>query len=87
MSEQTNVQCNVLSAEETAKYLGISLWTIRQRTKPGCKDPIPHVRLGKRVLFYRDILDSWIKKKVAESMAPAEAPTPSNYGKLRPVSL
>ena len=49
-----------LSAAEAAKLLGISermLWTM---TKAG---EVPHIRLGRRTLYPRPLLEEWVLKR------------------------
>lgn len=47
----------LLSAQEAARVLGISertLWTMKER------DAVPHVNIGRRVLYPRGELTGWI---------------------------
>lgn len=52
----------LLSINDTAKYLGISAKTIRNRLGPKAPKPFPikHKRWGKRVLFDKKDLDKYV---------------------------
>lgn len=52
-------------ARDAAKYLGISYWKLLDMAKRG---EIPHVRVGKLVLFRRDTLDAWLAELEAASV-------------------
>jgi len=54
-----------LNAKEAARSLSISerlLWTLTNQGK------IPHMRLGKRVLYPVDLLRDWFNKQVTNAM-------------------
>jgi len=53
-----------MTVEEASAYLGLSEDTI-QRVM--CGDGIPHIRVGRRVLFLRASLDRWLEKREAET--------------------
>lgn len=55
-----------LDVEEAASYLKLSKPSIYRRVSD---NTIPHIKLGRRVLFERDTLDEW----VASHRAPATA--------------
>jgi excisionase family DNA binding protein len=55
-----------LKAREAASLLGISYWKVLEMAKRG---EIPHVRVGKLVLFRQDTLHRWLAEQEA-----------SNYG-------
>jgi hypothetical protein len=52
----------LFSIEETAEYLGIASKTIRNRVGPRSPNPFPvkHKKIGKRVLFDRNDLDTFV---------------------------
>jgi excisionase family DNA binding protein len=56
---------STLKAREAARYLGISYWKILDMAK---KSEIPHVRVGKIVLFRRETLDHWLAQQEAASV-------------------
>lgn len=56
---------STLKAREAAKYLNISYWKILDMAK---KNEIPHIRIGKLVLFRRETLDSWLAHREAASV-------------------
>lgn len=49
-----------LKAREAASFLGISYWKLLDMAKRG---EIPHVRVGKLLLFRRDSLENWLVKQ------------------------
>lgn len=63
-----------MTANEAAKYIGISYWLLLDMAK---KNEIPVIRCGRRKLFRKETLDRWMSNQetqVSES---------DNYGKLR----
>lgn len=54
-----------LTAREAAEYLGISYWLITQLVK---RKQIPCSRVGKRILFRKEILDIYLSKKEKDSL-------------------
>jgi excisionase family DNA binding protein len=52
----------LLSAAEAARELGVSESSLRRRTKEGT---IQAIRIGRRVLYSRQALVSWIQTGVA----------------------
>ena len=67
----------MFTAQEAANYLKISYYTALQQAKKG---HIPCVRVGSRVLFSQEGLDSWIEAKETSSVCK-----PDGYGKLRKI--
>jgi excisionase family DNA binding protein len=47
----------LLNTNEAARQLGVSESSLRRRTKEGI---IPAIKLGRRVLYSRHALNSWI---------------------------
>ena len=54
-----------LTAKEAADYLGISYWLITQLVK---RKQIPCSRVGKRLLFRKEVLDIFLSKKENDSI-------------------
>jgi excisionase family DNA binding protein len=52
----------LLSAKETAKLLGISERTLFTLTKAG---DVPHIRIGRRIMYPRTSLVEWIEQRSA----------------------
>ena len=61
-----------LSVAEAAMFLGVSQKTL-QRAIRGAGRPLPHIRIGRRVLLARADLDRWItaQRIVPSVMSPA----------------
>lgn len=53
-----------MSAQDAARYLGISYWLITQMVKKG---EIPHIRLGKKIFFRKQTLDQFMDVQEKES--------------------
>lgn len=54
-----------LTAKEAAEYLGISYWLITQLVR---RKQIPCSRVGKRILFRKEVLDIYLSKKENDSL-------------------
>lgn len=67
-----------LEAKEAAAYIGVSYWTILDMAK---QKRIPHVRVGRRVLFRTVALDSWMDEQEKQSVAQI-----NEFGKIRRLS-
>ena len=73
----------MLTAKEAADFLLISYDCLLNNAK---KNLIPHVRVGNRVLFSLEGLESWIAEQEAEIMKPTKTePKIIDYGKLRKI--
>lgn len=59
------MQRTTLTAKEAAEYLGISYWLITQLVK---RKQIPCSRVGKRILFRKEVLDVYLSKKENDSI-------------------
>ena len=70
----------MFTAQEGADYLKISYYTALQKAKQG---EIPCIRIGSRVLFSQEGLDTWIEQQEAASVKPVEET--KEYGKLRKI--
>lgn len=66
------------SAAEAAKYLGISGWLVLELVK---RREIPAIRAGRRVLFRKETLDSWMQEQEEKSIQTIH----SQVGKIRKV--
>lgn len=58
-----------MEASEAAALLGLSVWTLYDLAR---RRAIPHVRVGRRVLFRRTSLLAWLDQQEAASTAPPE---------------
>ena len=54
-----------LKARQAAAYLGISYWKILDMVKKG---EIPHIKVGKLVLFRQETLDQWLVEQEQQSV-------------------
>ncbi|NLG32109.1 MAG: helix-turn-helix domain-containing protein [Syntrophomonadaceae bacterium] len=71
---------HMMEAQEAATWLHISYYTLLQKAKKG---EIPCVRIGSRVLFSQEGLETWIEEQEAASIKPTHAD--QGYGKLRKI--
>ena len=53
-----------IEAREAAEIIGLSEWTVYDLAR---RREIPHIRLGRRVLFRRTTLLSWLSEREAQS--------------------
>lgn len=53
-------------AKEAAGFLGISYWKVLDMAKKG---EIPHIRVGKLVLFRRESVEKWLTEHETANMA------------------
>lgn len=70
---------HMLEAQEAAGYLKVSYWTLLEKAKKGL---IPCTRVGRRVLFSQEGLDSWIEQQEAKSI---QSEPEQQYGVLRKI--
>lgn len=54
---------NMLDIKQTALYLNVSVSLIRKLVR---KCEIPHNRIGNKLLFRKDKIDSWLKENQNE---------------------
>lgn len=59
------IQRTTLTAKEAAEYLGISYCLITQLVR---RKQIPCSRVGKRILFRKEVLDIYLSKKENDSL-------------------
>lgn len=67
-----------MCAKDTAKYLGISYYTLLELRKQG---KIPNSKIGRKYLFRKDTLDLWLQEQ--ETASVKSEPESVGYGKLR----
>lgn len=60
-----------IEAGEAADLLGLSVWTLYDLAR---RRSIPHIRVGRRVLFRRASLLAWLDQQEAASTTPPEPP-------------
>ncbi|NLB87850.1 MAG: helix-turn-helix domain-containing protein [Syntrophomonadaceae bacterium] len=72
----------MLEAKEAADYLKVSYWTLLDKAKKGA---IPHVKVGRRVLFSLEGLSEWIKEQELSSVSKESESQKSQYGVLRKI--
>jgi len=65
-----------IEASEAAELLGISAWSIYDLAR---RREIPHIKLGRRVLFRRTSLLAWLDEREAASLRQE----PVSTGKIR----
>lgn len=58
--ELEKITRTTLTMKETAEYLGVSYWLVTQLVK---RKQIPCSRVGGKVLFRKEALDSYLKQK------------------------
>ncbi|MFU1991979.1 excisionase family DNA-binding protein [Priestia megaterium] len=51
------MKCQTMSVKDAALYMGVSKDKIYELTR---KRNIPHLRLGRRILFRKHVLDIWM---------------------------
>lgn len=72
-----------MTAQDAAKYLGISYWLILEMVK---QNKIPFIPLGSKRLFRKVALDKWIEEMETKSVETTTDSQISNeYGKLRKI--
>lgn len=49
-----------LTVKQLAATLGVKVGWVYSRTSPRCSDPIPHMKVGKYVLFYLSKVQEWL---------------------------
>lgn len=65
-----------ITAPEAAQILGVSEWTVYDLAR---RRVIPHIRLGRRVLFRRSTILTWLEQQEAASLKSE----PVQFGKIR----
>jgi excisionase family DNA binding protein len=63
----------IMNVQQLAEFLGAPVHTIhgltRKRSRMRHENPLPHVRIGKRLYFRRETVEAWIKANEEESVA------------------
>ncbi len=57
----TTLEKLAMSVEEVAKSIGVSTTTIYKLVKEG---KIPHKKIGGRIVFHRNSIESWLQDEV-----------------------
>ncbi len=58
----------LLTVEEVAQLLKVSRSWVYEHSRPQCAEPLPHVKLGKYLRFYKeDVLDYLERRRQAET--------------------
>lgn len=65
-----------ITAEEVARIVGVSEWTIYDLAR---RRVIPHIRVGRRVLFRRTSILAWLEQQEQASLQRE----PGSAGKIR----
>jgi len=66
--KQEVIERTTLTAKEAAEYLGISYWLITQLVK---RKDIPCSRVGNRLLFRVEVLNTYLSNKENQSVEKA----------------
>lgn len=69
-----------IEAREAAEILGVSTWTIYDLAR---RRVLPHVRVGRRVLFRRTSLLAWLQAQEQASVSLDPAPVQGKIRKLK----
>jgi excisionase family DNA binding protein len=54
----------LMTVTEVAEFLRVPLSWVYDHVRPGCRDPLPHVKLGKYLRFRSSDIDAYIKSIV-----------------------
>ena len=63
----TNKLC--LNAAEVSEWTGLSLSTVRKLTR---SNEIPHVKVGRRILYPTEALTSWLNQNTVCNIVPVK---------------
>jgi excisionase family DNA binding protein len=55
----------VMGSEEVAELLGVDKVTVQRRARAG---KLPCVRIGRRWVFYRHVLEEWLEARMRENV-------------------
>ena len=69
-----------LTVQEAAARLGLSVWKLRDLCKQG---KVPHLLLGRKLLFRQAALDALLDRMEAESVAPRPDPVEAMVAAMR----
>ena len=68
-----------MTAPEAAELLGLSAWTVYDLVR---RREVPHIRIGRRILFRQASLLAWMTEREAASMGEPE-PVPGGIRRLK----
>lgn len=63
------MKCQTMSVKEAALYIGVSKDIIYELSR---KKSIPHLRVGRRILFRKSVLDIWMYEQEKLSLNSGE---------------
>ena len=69
-----------MTAGQAAELLGVSEWTVYDLAR---RRELPHIRVGKRVLFRRQTLLDWLTAREEASVAAEQELTPGGIRRLK----
>jgi excisionase family DNA binding protein len=72
-----------INVQEAAAFIGVSKDLVYQLVRQ--KD-IPHLKVGKRILFRKESLERWMNNQEVTSIQ-TNVKAATEYGALRPISL
>lgn len=61
------IPCSCYCAKEVAEVIGLSVSTVRKLTREG---ELPHIRVGRRILYPVTAIHEWLLTKTIGSTAP-----------------
>lgn len=75
------MKCQTMSVKEASLYIGVSKDIIYELSR---KKSIPHLRVGRRILFRKSALDIWMYEQEKLSLKGEEiVSNPSTHKSLR----
>lgn len=63
--EEVRLMRETLTASEASELLGLSKWSVYELTR---RKEIPHIKIGRRVLFRRESLLAWLSVRERDSI-------------------
>ena len=70
----------LVDARELAPMLSLSVWTVRRLEDQG----MPHIRVGRRVLFDPMRVKAWLEDRSGEALEAQTTPEPTRRRRGRP---
>jgi len=61
----SNIEKITITAKQAAKLVGVSYWCLLEFCKRG---EIPHISIGNRKLFRREVIERWLAEREARSV-------------------
>lgn len=78
----TNQSTNTtMTIKEAAKYLGVSHWMLSMQCK---QNKIKHFKAGRKFLFRKDTLDTWLREIQEKSIIAEKEPSSNVIRKIQP---